>query len=55
MDPGTTAALPGAIEMFEYGNTAVPPRLTPGGWAQMVYDAAARGEIDLEICPAALA
>ena len=53
--PRTAAALPGAIEMFEYGKQqAVPPHLTPGGWAQMVYDAAARGEIEPELCPATM-
>jgi cytochrome P450 len=52
--PRTAAALPGAIEMFQYGKRAVPPHLTPGGWAQMVYDAAARGEIEPELCPATM-
>jgi len=52
--PRTEAALPGAIEMFQYGSRAVPPHLAPGGWAQRVYDAAARGEIAPELCPATM-
>jgi cytochrome P450 len=48
----TQAALPLSLEMFEYGNVeALPPNLKPGGWAQMVYDAAERGEIAPELCP----
>ncbi len=48
----TRAALPLTMEMFNYGSEeAVPPHLKPGGWAQMVYDAADRGEIAREICP----
>jgi len=48
----TQAALPLALEMIAYGNTeAVPPHLTPGGWAQMVYDSAERGELAPELCP----
>ena len=38
--------------MIHYGNVeAVPPHLAPGGWAQMVYDAADRGELDRTLCP----
>jgi cytochrome P450 len=49
----TAAAMPLAMEMFRYGiDHAVPPHLAPGGWAQMVYDAAERGEIDRGLCPA---
>jgi cytochrome P450 len=52
MNARTQAALPLSLEMFEYGNTqAVPPHLTPGGWAQRVYDAADRGELAPELCP----
>jgi cytochrome P450 len=52
MNERTRAALPLSIEMFEYGNgEAVPPHLAAGGWAQMVYDAAARGELDPALCP----
>ncbi len=48
----TRAALPLTMEMFNYGNEeAVPPSLKPGGWAQMVYDAADRGEIARDLCP----
>jgi cytochrome P450 len=46
------SALPLALEMIQYGNAeAVPPHLKPGGWAQMVYDSAARGELAPELCP----
>src|SRR5215471_17066360 len=39
--------------MVRYGmQEDVPPHLTPGGWAQMVYDAAQRGEVAPELCPA---
>jgi cytochrome P450 len=49
----TAAALALSMEMFRYGaQEAVPPHLAPGGWAQMVYDAADRGEIAAELCPA---
>ena len=52
MNARTQAALPLSLEMLEYGNTqAVPPHLTPGGWAQQVYDAADRGELAPELCP----
>ena len=44
--------MPMSLEMFEYGQTdAVPPHLKPGGWAQRVYDAADRGELDPALCP----
>ncbi len=49
----TAAAVPLSMEMFRYGmEEAVPPHLAPGGWAQMVYDAADRGEVAAELCPA---
>jgi cytochrome P450 len=52
MNARTQAALPLTMEMFNYGNTgAVPPNLKPGGWAQMVYDAAERGDLASELCP----
>jgi cytochrome P450 len=45
-------ALPKAIAMMEFGATeAVPPNLDPDGWAQRLYDAAARGEVAAERCP----
>lgn len=48
----TLAALPKAAQMVEYGNVeAVPPNLKPDGWAQMLYDAADRGELAPEQCP----
>jgi cytochrome P450 len=48
----TETALPLSLQMFEYGKVeAVPPHLKPDGWAQMVYDAAERGELAPELCP----
>jgi cytochrome P450 len=39
-------------EMIHYAFTqAVPGKLKPGGWAQMIYDAAERGELRPEQCP----
>ncbi|MDN5917314.1 MAG: cytochrome P450 [Pseudonocardia sp.] len=39
-------------EMMEYATTqAVPGRLKPGSWAEAVYDAAARGEVEADKCP----
>ena len=54
-NPATRRALPKLMEMLRYGNEeAVPPQLRPGGWAQAVYDAADRGEIDRSLCPSAM-
>lgn len=48
----TNAAFPIVGEMVEYAFTqCVPGKLKPGGWAQMIWDAAERGEIDASICP----
>lgn len=48
----TNAAFPIVGEMVEYAFTrCVPGKLKPGGWAQMIWDAADRGEIDASICP----
>ena len=48
----TTAAFPIVGEMVNYAFTqCVPGKLKPGGWAQMIWDAADRGEIDPAICP----
>ncbi|MGY8631958.1 cytochrome P450 [Bradyrhizobium sp. 14AA] len=48
----TKAAFPIVGEMVQYAFTqCVPGKLKPGGWAQMVWDAAERGEIDRDICP----
>jgi cytochrome P450 len=45
-------ALPRAMAMMEFGATkAVPPNLDPDGWAQRLYDAAARGEVSPDRCP----
>jgi cytochrome P450 len=48
----TNAAFPVVAEMVHYAFTqCVPGKLKPGGWAQMIWDAADRGEIDPAICP----
>ncbi|WP_108610612.1 cytochrome P450 [Aminobacter sp. MSH1] len=48
----TNAAFPIVGEMVQYAFTqCVPGKLKPGGWAQMIWDAADRGEIDPSICP----
>jgi cytochrome P450 len=48
----TNAAFPIVGEMVNYAFTqCVPGKLKPGGWAQMIWDAADRGEIDPSICP----
>lgn len=48
----TEAAFPVVGEMIEYAFTqCIPGKLKPGGWAQMIWDAADRGEIDPKICP----
>lgn len=48
----TNAAFPVVAEMVNYAFTqCVPGRLKPGGWAQMIWDAAGRGEIDPAVCP----
>lgn len=54
-NPTTRSAFPKLMEMLRYGNDeAVPPHLRSGGWAQAVYDAAERGEIDRSLCPSAM-
>jgi cytochrome P450 len=48
----TKAAFPIVGEMVHYAFTqCVPGKLKPGGWAQMIWDAVDRGEIDPAICP----
>jgi cytochrome P450 len=48
----TNAAFPIVGEMVHYAFTqCVPGKLKPGGWAQMIWDAANRGEIDPSLCP----
>jgi cytochrome P450 len=48
----TNAAFPIVGEMVNYAFTqCVPGKLKPGGWAQMIWDAAARGEVSLEDAP----
>jgi cytochrome P450 len=48
----TNAAFPIVGEMVKYAFTqCVPGKLKVGGWAQMIWDAADRGEIDAAICP----
>jgi cytochrome P450 len=40
-------------EMMHYAtNEAVPDKLKPGGWAMGIHDAAARGEVPAQACPA---
>jgi cytochrome P450 len=52
MNDRTRAAIKVQEEMLEYAHTkAVPPHLTPGGWAQMLYDAGERGDVPAELCP----
>lgn len=47
------AALVRVREMREYIVTeATPDRLRPGGWARRIYDAADRGEVAADRCPA---
>ena len=47
------AALGVVTSMRDYVRTeAVPGKLRPGSWAQRIYDAADRGEVELERCPA---
>lgn len=49
----TTTAFDTVKEMIHYAYTeAVPGKLKPGGWAAMIYEAADRGEIRHEQCPA---
>jgi cytochrome P450 len=48
----TKAAFPIVAEMVTYAFTqCVPGKLKADGWAQMIWDAADRGEIDASICP----
>jgi cytochrome P450 len=48
----TNAAFPIVGEMVHYAFTqCVPGKLKPSGWAQMIWDAAHRGEIDPSLCP----
>ena len=48
----TQEAMPIVGEMVEYAFTqCVPGKLKPGGWAQMIWDAAHAGEVSLEDAP----
>ena len=48
----TQDAMPIVGEMVEYAFTqCVPGKLKPGGWAQMIWDAAHAGEVSLEDAP----
>ncbi|WP_234834912.1 cytochrome P450 [Mycolicibacterium stellerae] len=50
-NPASRAAFPTLMDMLRYQEEeAVPPNLRPGGWAQAIYDAADRGEIDRSSC-----
>lgn len=47
-----TGALPHIRELHEYCiKEAVPGNLKPDGWADKIYQAAARGEVPLKACP----
>lgn len=51
MNERTQSAFPIVAEMVNYALTqCVPGKLKPDGWAQMIWDAAGRGEIDPAIC-----
>jgi cytochrome P450 len=51
MNDRTQAAFPIVKEMISYATTeCVPGKLKPTGWAQMIWDAAERGEIRLDQC-----
>lgn len=53
LNPRTVTAFETVKEMIHYAYTeAVPGKLKPGGWAAMIYDAADRGEIGHDQCPA---
>ena len=48
----TNAAFPIVGEMVDYAfGQCVPGKLKPDGWAQMIWDAANRGEVSLEDAP----
>lgn len=48
----TNAAFPIVGEMVDYAFTqCVPGKLKPDGWAQMIWDAAHRGEVSLQDAP----
>ena len=48
-----SVALRVVTEMREYVRTeAVPGKLRAGSWAQRIYDAAERGDVELDRCPA---
>lgn len=52
MNERTEAAFPIVGEMVEYAfGQCIPGKLKPDGWAQMIWDAAHRGEVDLEDAP----
>lgn len=52
MNERTLAALPIVGEMVNYAFTeCVPGKLTPGGWAAQIWEAADRGEISQETAP----
>lgn len=51
MNARTEASFPIVGEMVNYALTeCVPGKLKPDGWAQMIWDAAGRGEIDASLC-----
>ncbi|ALL79662.1 hypothetical protein AD006_31285 (plasmid) [Pseudonocardia sp. EC080610-09] len=53
MNDRTRSSFPVLGEMMEYATTqAVPGKLKPGSWSEAIHDAAARGTITAEQCPA---
>ena len=52
MNDRARRALPVLKDMLDYAFTqCVPGKLKPGSWAAMIWEAADRGEISLELCP----
>ena len=51
-NPRTEAAFPIVGEMVSYAfSQCVPGKLKPDGWADLIWQAADRGEIDIATCP----
>jgi hypothetical protein len=49
----TVASFPVLEEMMDHAtNEAVPGKLKPASWAEGIHDAAARGEVPAQACPA---
>lgn len=53
MNARTRAAMPKMLEVVDFAlHQATPDRLDPDGWAAALYDAARRGELPADRCPA---